>query len=186
MGNKKVIIKEEGKFVRRVKPAFVAKASCVLLSLGIGFTGGAMAKNMEKRVNDIETDFRENNQSYKEYFLDKYQDIEDEYTSGEMSFSEYMERKSSVAKENLDTYSLINSFADEETKKDYKKARDSRSAVYAQLVSGLVAGCGFGVSVATDLKYGIMGIMNDKYKTKKKKYYIDESDIDESEEDMER
>lgn len=119
------------------------------------------------QINEIYTDFVNNNQSYHEYILERDQKLEDKYTTGDITFAEYLKQRNENSK-NDDIGSAIDLMADTEQKQEYKDAVEDQKAAAIPTAFGIMGAA----TVASVLAYNISnsGLIEEhiKFVTKKK------------------
>lgn len=167
MSKKNYVYEKQIKKVKRIKPANTALLCGFALLTSLGIVNGSFMRKANLKINEIQTDFVNNNQSYHEYILERDQKLEDKYTTGDITFDQYLKQKNENSK-NDDIESAIDIMAEAEQRQEYKEAMKDRNEAAIPTVLGF-AGAFTTASVAV---YNILssGLTEErtKFVTKKK------------------
>ena len=120
--SKKKLVKQNDEFrvVKRPRvQALLGLGSVALTATMVAFGVDAAVKASNKLYN-LESDFINNNMEYREYIARKNAEVDYNYNngSGDMTFQEWMNKKSDVNSMN-NVEDAINLFADDDVKKEY-------------------------------------------------------------------
>ncbi|MCI5497256.1 MAG: hypothetical protein MR412_01560 [Firmicutes bacterium] len=123
------------------------------------------------QINEIYTDFVNNNQSYHEYILERDQKLEDKYTTGDITFAEYLKQRNENSK-NDDIGSAIDLMADTEQKQEYKDAVEDQKADAIPTAFGIIGAA----TLASVAAFNIFnsGLIEEHIKFVKKKKHEEE------------
>lgn len=129
--SKKKLVKDKDnkpKVVKVIRPS-VALGLGIMATAGTLFTCGIFGNiNAKRDMQNIKSNFINNNIEYREYIARKNAEVDYEYNngSGDMTLEEWMNKKSKVnSMKNVDE--AINLFADDDVKEEYFDKKDSES-----------------------------------------------------------
>ena len=98
MSKKNCVYETQIKKVKRIKPANTALLCGFALLTSLCIVNGSFMGKANLKINEIQTDFVNNNQSYHEYILERDQKLEDKYTTGDITFDQYLKQKMKIPK----------------------------------------------------------------------------------------
>ena len=119
------------------------------------------------KINEIYTDFVNNNQSYHEYILERDQKLEDKYTTGDITFAEYLKQRNENSK-NDDIGSAIDLMAKKKKKQEYKDAVEDQKAAAIPTAFGIIGAATLASAAALNIFYSGLIEEHIKFVTKKK------------------
>lgn len=161
----------EKSWVKRIKPANTVLLCGFAVLTSLGIVNGSFMRKANLKINEIYTDFVNNNQSYHEYILERDQKLEEKYTTGDITFAEYLKQRNENSK-NDDMGSAIDIMADTEQKQEYKDAVEDQKAAAKPTAFGIIGAA----TVASVLVYNISnsGLIEEHIKFVKKKKHEEE------------
>ena len=131
--SKKKLVKDKNnkpKVVKVIRPSVLGGLGAIALS-GVLVAGCICGyKNVNENIKSIKSDFVNNNIEYREYIARKNAEVDYEYNngSGDMTFQEWMNKKSDVNSMN-NVEDAINLFADDDVKKEYFDKKKSATDI---------------------------------------------------------
>ena len=170
MSKKKLVKDKENnpKVVKVIRPS-VALGLGVIAVMGAVFAGSVCGNiNAKNDMQNITKDFANNNIEYREYIARKNAEVDYKYNngSGDMTFQEWMNKKSDVNSMN-NVEDAINLFADDDVKKEYFDKK--QSATDFAILSYIEGAVTFVSAAVTTSDIVDKGFTKEKIKYKKEK-----------------
>ena len=167
MSKKNYVYETQIKRVKRIKPANTALLCGFAVLTSLGIVNGSFMRKANLKINEIHTDFVNNNQSYHEYILERDQKLEDKYNTGDITFAEYLKQRNENSK-NDDIGSAIDLMADTEQKQEYKDAVEDQKAAAIPTAFGIIGAATVASVVTFNISYSGLIEEHIKFVTKKK------------------
>ena len=126
--SKKKLVKQNDEFrvVKRPRVQALLGLGSVALTATMVASGVVAAIRADNKLDNLRSDFINNNMEYREYIARKNAEVDYNYNngSGDMTFQEWMNKKSDVNSMN-NVEDAINLFADDDVKKEYFDKKQS-------------------------------------------------------------
>lgn len=122
MSNKKLVKQnDECRVVKRPRVQALLGLGSVALTATMVASGVVATIRADNKLDNLRSDFINNNMEYREYIARKNEEIEYNYPFGEMTFEEYMNKKAQV-NNTKNAAEAIKVFGDEKINEEYDKA----------------------------------------------------------------
>ena len=167
MSKKNYVYETQIKKVKRIKPANTVLLCGFAVLTSLGIVNGSFMRKANLKINEIYTDFVNNNQSYHEYILERDQKLEDKYNTGDITFAEYLKQRNENSK-NDDIESAIDLMADTEQKQEYKDAVEDQKAAAIPTAFGIIGAATLASVAAFNISNSGLIEEHIKFVTKKK------------------